>query len=242
MATAAAPAPPVPTGPDFFQKFLDLLELYPGSGLRELIRLVPDSLFLGVGLFAFLAQNYAMGMLFMALFEAMFITVGIQNLMGYISLSDTIGTEKSGSKECIGGFQSPTLQTVSIFFNVPARSSFPSSPIFILTTALMYVVSSAQGFSAELSELGPAFSTRYYIGLMLSLILLFIVATYRFMSGCDGFGTISLSLLFGAAAGIVLCWQNTLLFGRESTNIIGVPMFANRTADGKPIYICPTAS
>ena len=174
--------------PDFLAKFAKMMDAYPGAGLREIIRLTPDSLLLGTGFLGLITQNYAIGMLFAALFETAFITVGLQSLFGYISLKDNPPNPKAASRECASGFQSPTLQSMSSFFKVAPQSSFPSSPIFILTTAVIYVITAMQGFSQELSELGPSYSTRYYIGIFLSLILLFIAASYRFLTGCDAFG------------------------------------------------------
>ena len=225
---------------DMLSKFKTLLEAYPGAGLREIIRLVPDSLLLGSGLFALMTQNYPMGVLFGTLIEIIFLTVGIQNLATYLDLPKSLPERTSISKECKSGFQSPTLQNVSIFFKMDIKSAFPSAPVFILTAALSYVITAMQGFTAELSELGPAFSTRYYIGIVLSFILMFIVAMFRLLNNCDGIGIIILSILFGYCLGSVLCWQNNILWGRESTNVLGIPMFANTTADGSPIYICPT--
>jgi hypothetical protein len=225
---------------DMLSKFKTLLEAYPGAGLREIIRLVPDSLLLGSGLFAVMTQNYPMGVLFGTLIEIIFLTVGIQNLATYLDLPKSLPVGASMSKECKSGFQSPTLQNVSIFFKMDIKSAFPSAPVFILTAALSYVITAMQGFTAELSELGPAFSTRYYIGIVLSFILMFIVAAFRLLNNCDGVGIIILSILLGYSLGSVLCWQNNTLWGRESTNVLGIPVFANTTADGSPIYICPT--
>lgn len=227
---------------DFIDKFADLLDAYPGAGLREVIRLIPDGLFIGTGLFALLTQNYPMAILFLTIFEALFITVGFQNLSGYIALPETLPTEGSVSQACISGFQSPTLQTLSYFFKLPIVSSFPSPPVFIATTAFTYVLSSIQQFSAELSELGPGFSTRYYIGIILSVASLLLITTYRFLSKCDGMGVILMSLLLGFALGLALCFQNVTFFGKESVNFLGVPTFKDRTAEGKPIYICPTGN
>ena len=44
---------------DFFGKFAKILDNYPGAGLREVIRLTPDSLLLGTGFFALITQNFA---------------------------------------------------------------------------------------------------------------------------------------------------------------------------------------
>jgi hypothetical protein len=226
---------------DMMSTFVKLLEAYPGAGLREIIRLVPDSLLLGSGLFALMTQNYPMGVLFATLIEIIFITVGVQNLATYLDLPKSIPSSAAMAKECKSGFQSPTLQNVSIFFKMDMKSAFPSAPVFILTAALSYVITAMQGFSAELSELGPAFSTRYYIGIVLSFILMFIVAAFRLLNNCDGIGIIILSILFGYCLGSVLCWQNNTLWGRDSTNVLGIPVFANTTADGSPLYICPTS-
>lgn len=225
---------------EFIKRFGELLDQYPGAGFREVVRLIPDGLFLGVGLFALLSQNYPMAVLFGTLFETLFIIVGMQNLFGYIDLPNLVPTAESASKQCISGFQTPTLETLSFFFKLPIKSSFPSPAVFTLVTAISYVITAMQGFADEISELGPGFSTRYYVGLILSILVLLIVTLFRFLNNCEGAGVLTISLLLGTLLGMALCWQNTTLFGRESTNILGVPLFASRTADGKPLYICPT--
>lgn len=225
---------------EYMKRFGELMDSYPGAGLREGIRLIPDGLFLGVGLFSLLSQNYPMAILFATLFETLFIIVGLQNLFGYLDMPNLFPSLDSTSKECVSGFQTPTLQTLSFFFKLPIKSAFPSPPVFTLATAISYILSCMQGFANEISELGPGFSTRYYLGLLMSLMVLFIVTLYRFLNNCEGAGVLTLSLLFGTLLGMIFCYQNNALFGRESTNILGVPVFANRTADGKPIYICPT--
>lgn len=227
---------------DFISKFVDLLDAYPGAGLREVIRLIPDGLFIGTGFFALLTQNYPMAILFLSMFEALFITVGLQNLAGYIALPETLPGSGSITDACVSGFQSPTLQTLSYFFKLPVKSSFPSPPVFIATTAFTYVLSCIQQFSAELSELGPGFSTRYYVGIFLSIACLLLITSYRFVFKCDGAGILLMSLLIGFALGLALCFQNVTIFGKESINFLGIPTFKDRTAEGKPIYICPTGN
>lgn len=224
---------------DFFQKFANMMDAYPGAGLREVIRLIPDGLFVGTGLFALMSQNYPVAMLFFVLFETLLITVGLQNLFGYISFPDVVPSGESMGSKCISGFQSPTLQTMSLFFKMGTTSAFPSPPIFVFTTAAIYVISCLQKFIPEMEGLGPGFSARYYMSIVLSFLVLFIVATYRFLTKCDSFGIIALSIVGGFVLGLVLCQQNTLLFGKEAINLMGVPTFTNTTADGKPIYICP---
>ena len=223
----------------FLDSFKQLISAYPAAGLREVFRLLPDGLFLGVGLFALLTQNYPLAVLFGTLAETLFITLGLQRLFGFLDMAATAPTEGSQTRVCTSGFQSPTLETLSLFFKLPFKSALPSPPVFVLTTAISYVLVAMQGFQKEMSELGPGFSTRYMVGIFLSLLLLFIVTLFRFLSGCEGVGILILSILFGFFMGLLLAWQNTTMFGRDSTNLLGIPMFTNRTADGKPIYICP---
>jgi hypothetical protein len=224
---------------DFIKTFADMLDSYPGAGLREVIRLIPDGLFIGTGLFGLMSQNFPVAMLFLALFETLLITVGLQTLFGYISFPDVIPTGQSSGENCVSGFQSPTLQTLSIFFKMGATSGFPSPPIFVFTTAVIYVLSCLQKFIPEMEGLGPGFSARYYMSIVLSSIALAIIVIFRLLTKCDSFGIIVLSVLAGFVLGIVLCQQNTTLFGKEAANLMGIPMFNNTTADGKPIYICP---
>ena len=224
---------------DFIKTFADMLDSYPGAGLREVIRLIPDGLFLGTGLFALMSQNFPVTMLFLALFETLLITVGLQTLFGYISFPDVVPSGESLGAKCVSGFQSPTLQTMSLFFKMGATSAFPSPPIFVFTTAVIYVLSCLQKFLPEIEGLGPGFSARYYMSIVLSSIALAIIVIFRLLTKCDSFGIIVLSILAGFVLGIVLCQQNTILFGKEAANLMGIPVFKNTTADGKPLYICP---
>ncbi len=243
MATTTSVTPPddkmAKKAKDMFQAFADMLDAYPGAGLREVIRLIPDGLFVGTGLFALMSQNYPVTMLFLTIFETLLITVGLQTLFGYISFPDVVPRGEAMGPKCMSGFQSPTLQTLSLFFKMGATSAFPSPPIFVFTTGVIYVLSSLANFKSEMEGLGPGFSARFYMSIILSCIALAIISIYRFMTGCDSFGSLVLSILAGFVLGIVLCQQNVTLFGKEAINLMGVPVFKNQTADGKPIYICP---
>ena len=216
-----------------------MMDAYPGAGLREVIRLIPDGLFVGTGLFSLMSQNYPVAMLFLTIFETLLISVGLQNLFGYISLPDVLPNAEAVGSKCVSGFQSPTLQTMSIFFKMPVTSAYPSPPIFVFTTACMYVLSCMQQFIPEMEGLGPGFSSRFYLGIILSSIVLAIVSIYRFITKCDTMGVILVSILSGFVLGLTLCYQNKTLFGKEAINLMGIPVFINTTVDGKPIYICP---
>lgn len=239
MAAVAPEEKATKKAADFIQRFADMIDAYPAAGLREVIRLIPDGLFVGTGLFSLMSQNYPVSMLFLTLFETLLITVGLQNLFGYVSFPDVIPKGDSIGTKCVSGFQSPTLQTLSLFFKLGVKSAYPSPPIFVFTTACIYVLSCLQQFIPEMEGLGPGFSARFYMAIFLSSLALAIVSIFRFMTNCDSMGVIILSILAGFVLGIVLCQQNKILFGKEAINLMGVPVFQNTTADGKPIYVCP---
>ena len=125
---AAAP-PPVAAAPDlsvpFIKNLFKVVENYPGAGLKEIIRILPDGLLLGSGLLAILTQNYAYSILCMTIFEALFITVGLRKLFSYIDLPNTLPTGKSASENCVSGFVSPSLDTLSFFSICLQKVHFP---------------------------------------------------------------------------------------------------------------------
>jgi len=241
MAATAAPANAKMTekSKDYIQSLADFMDAYPGSGFREIVRLIPDGLFVGSGIFSLFSQNYAVFMLFLTVFEILLITLGLQSLFGYISLPDVLPNAAAVSPKCLSGFQSPTVQTMSVFFNIAVRSAFPSPPIFVFTAASMYVIMAMQEFIPEIQELGPGFSTRFYLGIIFTCLLILIFSIHRLLNKCDSWGILTMSILVGLLTGFLLAYQNKTLFGKESINIMGIPVFRNVTADGKPIYICP---
>ena len=61
---------------------------------------------------------------------------------------------------------------------------------------------------------------------------------FRYSYGCETFGTLLLSLIFGLVAGILLIYQNKALFGRAGLNILNLPMILTAQESGKPMYVC----
>jgi RsiW-degrading membrane proteinase PrsW (M82 family) len=88
--------------------------------------------------------------------------------------------------------------------------------------------------------LGPEYAARFYISIVITTLLLFSTITYRIAFGCDGTGILILTALLGILLGALLVYQNNYLFGRDATNLTGVPLLVERTKDGKPLYVCTT--
>ncbi len=235
-ATAAA------TNPSLFKnKITEFLNGYPGAVIMELLRLFPDGLLLGAGLFAFITQNFAYTMFFFIIFESIVASIALNRTFSFIDLGRTLMSPGSKNPECRSGFQSPTAEGLANMFEFGALSGFPSTHMFVTSSAISYVLFAMNEVKNELSALGPEYATRFYLGLMLSILFILVMGFYRLSYNCDGVGTLIGSLIIGGLFGYAFVQQNVALFGRESVNILNIPLFKFKDSNGKPIYICPTS-
>lgn len=210
-----------------------------GSVMNESLRLFPDGLLLGSALFALLTQNFAYVMFFIVVLESFLVSIGLNRAFSFIDLGRTKLTKGSVTDKCNSGFQSPTAEGLANMFQFGAVSGFPSTHLFVGASSFSYIVFSMSNLIQELSALGPEYSTRYYIGLGLGALLLLILSVHRLSYDCEGFGTILISIILGIGFGYGFYIQNTMIAGRESVNILNIPLFKYKDSEGKPIYICP---
>lgn len=214
------------------------------ANLQEQIRILPDSIIFGSLFVALLTQSYSTVMFAVAMLEAGVAGGLLQALFTYMDILHTAPANPDKPSSCVSGYTTPTLETL---FSIckdklcsgKISSGVPSYPVYFLATAISYVVGTMYTQKQELEALGPAYAARFYIALFASFLLLVLVTFYRMANGCDTLGIILFTLLFGFLIGIALVYQNTYLFGRDSTNLTGVPLLRERTRDGKPLYICP---
>jgi hypothetical protein len=212
---------------------------YPLTMSAEIMRLLPDGIILVTGFFALLTTSFPYAILFGSLLESLLFLNGTKALFGYLHLSDTFLPKEGYSRKCVTGFRSPTLETVSLFTGTTS-ATFPSAPVFLLSTLSAYIFNSLNAQIKELEALGESYSARYYMSVIFLLLFLFMYCLFRMFANCDTFGSILMSLLFGLFIGSVLIAQNNALFGPDSINLLGIPLLRNRAADGSPLYICKT--
>jgi hypothetical protein len=207
--------------------------IYPA--FYDLLRSGPDALFLGTGLLAMLTQSFPLAVYTLAMAE-----FGIlhQVFSGFVGmLQDNTG--KVASDICTPGLPSP-LQ-ISPVGRLLAQSAFPSGVIFFMTASIIYSLSSIQNFKQELDELGnkeSEWKTRIPLSYTFGLLFIFAFVLYRILNDCDGVLAGLSSVLFGALAGFIVYILHVYLFGRDSVNFLGIPLLADRAANGKPLYVC----
>lgn len=207
--------------------------------IHEEFRLLPDSLLIGSAILALVTQSFSMVIFFATLLETAGLNAALQMLFGFLDKNRLLPTLASVDTKCKSGFMSPTLSTFSTLKASDLKSAFPSPSIFFLSTASSYLITSLYTLRDELEQLGPDYSARYYLAIFAGFLFLLTMTSYRLYNGCDSVGPATLSLLAGGIVGSLLVLQNLLLFGKDSINMIGIPLLRERTADKKPIYICP---
>jgi hypothetical protein len=212
--------------------------IYPA--FQDLIRSAPDSLFLGTAIFALLTQSFPLAIFFLAMMEFGALHHVFAGFIGAVTGSNDA---QPGSDVCIPGIPSP--YQISIVGKILAGAAFPSGPLFFVSAAIAYLLMSVNNFKEELDELGKQNSewkTRIPLSMVFSSLLLILICLYRFINHCENVMILLGTLLFGIGAGGIVYLIHTYLFGRDSINFLGLPLLADRAANGRPLYICAANS
>ena len=222
-------------------KFLkEHLDPFPVIG--EILRIFPDGIIWGIGFFSVFTFSYQFGIFFIALIEALLIYYGIHNLNTYLGIITDASISKSiTSLTCKTGFAGVTLQTLSLF-GLHKGFAFPSAPIYIVTVAISYILSTMLVLKNDLESLGVDYSSRLYLSAIGLSSLFGIFTIFRSFNGCDTLFNILVSAIIGLIIGAVLLQQNKLLLGKDGINILGIPLLYGRTASGNELYICNKTS
>lgn len=202
----------------------------------ETLRLLPDSLVLGTGILTLISLCMSYGILLLTMIELMLTQRILASIVG--SIRPTGLGPDTLHEICQPGFAFPNMMRISILEKIGVPSSFPSPVLFFLTGIISYMVSSVREFGREIKSLGGDLQARTVVGVVLSTFLVFIVFGFRITYGCETYGTLFLSLIFGVIAGILIMLQNKSLFGREGINILNLPMILTAAESGKPMYVC----
>jgi putative flippase GtrA len=211
--------------------------LNPFPVIGEIIRILPDALLWGVGLFSIITSSYSFGLFFVSLLESVGIYYGIRSFNSWLGIIPDYVSSNASLLSCRSGFSSVTLHTLSLF-GLDRQLAFPSAPIYIVSVAVSYILSMLITFKKDLETLGTAFASRLYLSAIGLSSILFLLMAYRAFNSCDSFMVIIASLIIGLAIGAVLLQQNKLLFGPGGINMLGIPLLYNSTANGNPLYVC----
>jgi len=225
----------VNTGLGALQEIGDKLYGLVDPGPKEFLRALPDSLFLGTSIFALITQSFPLGIFVLAMMEFLIVLVV---LGGFVSAMQP-NLAAPSSDQCTSGL--PSLYQISAIGNILSGVAFPSGPTFFVTAALSYLLFSMLSYSDELEQLGksePEWKLRIPLGTTFSIALIAAFIVFRVWMKCESAVTALGSGLFGVGAGYLVYVIHIYLFGRDSTNILGLPLLTDRAAQGRPLYVC----
>jgi len=201
----------------------------------ETIRLLPDSVVFGTAILALVSLCQPFGVLLMTMVETMMIQRLAAGFIG--GITPILGGPGANQMICQPGFVFGNSQRISLLETIGKESVFPSPVMFFMATILSYMMACVQEFNREITTLGSDLQGRTIAASVLSIGLLIGILAFRFAYQCEGFGTLFVSMLFGALAGYVLVQQNKAIFGRSAVNILNLPMITP-ASQSAPMYVC----
>ena len=221
----------------YFKALKSLQDDIVSPAFHELLRSMPDSLFIGSAFFALITQSFPLGIFTLAMAEFGMANRALAGLIGSLQ-----NNERPARPEiCKAGIPSP--YQISVVGQILGETAFPSGPVFFLGAVITYILSSTLNFQKELEELGnsePEWKTRNPLSFTFSILFLVLYLIYRIYYECDGVMEVLGSTVFGGIVGFLVYLIHVYLFGRDSINFLGIPLLADRAANGKPLYVCAT--
>jgi hypothetical protein len=202
----------------------------------ESLRILPDSMVLGVAILAGLSMSKSMGVLLFTMFEIMLSQRVLSMIIGGIA---PVGAGENVLQPiCQPGFIFPNQMRISLVETIGIPSMFPSPSMFFLAATLSYMINAMQNFGREIKSLSGELKTRTNIAIVLSFLFVLAMMMFRYSYGCESFGTLLLSVVLGFILGALIVHQNIALFGRDGVNVLNLPMILSGMEKGKPMYVC----
>jgi hypothetical protein len=110
--------------------------------------------------------------------------------------------------------------------------------MFFLAAILSYLLNAIQNFGREIKSLSGDLKQRTGIATAFSFLFILAMLMFRYSYKCESFGTLLLSVILGAIVGALIVYQNIAIFGRDSVNVLNIPMIQSSLESGKPMYVC----
>ena len=244
--TAAAAA--APTGAkSLSQNVLDLfkqLVLIPIDKtaltiVPELGHLAPFLFTMGAAFVGLVTLNPALGLLAAAGGEAYLIRNLFALLAGYVATVPSAYGPSKADSVCDSKLRTMTPARFQGLFANGLMDSFPNTPLYFLTFGAVYLIQAMLTFRQEMEALGPQYSNRPYIAILAAALLLAVYAIFLLNYRCTGLISILLTVLLGGFVGVLLSFQNYLIFGKKGVNVLFIAPLERRTGMD---FVCVTTN
>lgn len=203
------------------------------------LRMLPETLFVGIIILAVLLANQSLVILGIGagLLQLLTSTVGTL-IMKYAPESAVLTT---GLDMCSTGFLGRTWNKVLRGQEAPELLWHPIAPsIFMATIGYFYGYGLAllQIYKEEIDAKVVPRSTLIATAIIGTLI---VVAAFlsRYWGSCETILGATGGLLFGLAFSYLGAITLAAATDRRATNVWGIPLLKDRINDGSPLYICP---
>ena len=201
----------------------------------ELGHLSPIIFSIGAAFIALVTLNYPVAVFAASSVEA-YLAHSALSVAGAYTVTPFMGLG-SKSDACKSKFQTLTPSRFEAIFKQGLRAEFPNSPLFFISFAAAYCIQSMYFFSQECSELGPQYSNRPYLAIIAAIMFIVLYSIYLLSFSCDSAVSLGFTIVLGVFVGYFICYQNFLLFGKNSVDLLFIPALARRSGMD---YICET--
>jgi len=221
--------------------FIEILDQNIVRTLPEIGHLAPIILIFGSLIVSAATLNTPFFVLGLSSAEALAFYSLIYNITGFAVTPFSGLRENSDGEEkgCTSFFKTLTPSRFKWMISQGLRKEFPNQPLYFISFAAAYCIQSMYFFSQECSELGPQYSNRPYLAIISALMFILLYTIYLSVSGCDSSFYLFFTIILGGLVGYIICYQNYLLLGKNSVNLLFLPILTRRSGMD---YVCVSSS
>lgn len=192
---------------------------------------LPDSVLFGSFILYVLTLNKSFVVLALFVLEL----IGTHKLISWMfkESSGTSGSSKPSQVQCYAGYKLSGNGINRIFSN----HEYPSYGIFSFTAITTYLGLSTYKFSETMKSMGPQWEGRAAIAYLFITGLLIAFITVRLVM-CDTMSEVLVAFVCAVLCALLFFYINTLFFGMEGINFLGLPIVQSKSEMNKNIYIC----
>ena len=195
---------------------------------------LPEGLFVGSFLVGLLTHNMALLMLTAAMIVFRIVGTGLGSF-----LKGTLGAMIPLHGEGVVGACEPSIATLSKLNSVTSdvrAAALPAQSLFFVVAVIFYSVSNIYKFKNELHALKR--DDVLPVSGVFGLLIISLYVLWRMKSGCDGKEVILISVLAAAAVAYGVSAIFELLFGRQSINMLNLPLLVKEDIGVESVASC----
>ena len=151
-------------------------------------------------------------------------------------ITETSGPSKTKAHmSCNAGFK--TIQAPSIN-RILSEHEYPSYSFFSITAIATYLGLSTNRFSDTMNYMGAQWGSRPAVAYLFIVCVLVAFLLVRLIANCDDLTELLIAFVTGVGFAALFFKVNTIAFGDEAVNFLGLPYLVSKDAKGDIIYVC----